>query len=177
MIDLGFYERVVTLKDQKKNRYKKIGIMIASGLAVAVWLIVSILAKAGVVACVLVSVLIAAIPFAVTSLSATELEVAISADHIMLSMIYGGRRRKEIFFAEPDDILLIAPNTPDNRRIAEDSHPKQSFEALSKEREGLCEWLVVFKDEKENNYIFIFEAEDGVQKLLKLLKPSAFRSR
>ena len=178
MIDLGFYERVVSIKSQTKNRVRRIGVAVACGLALVVWLIASIVLGAGAVACVLVSVLIAAVPFVVSSFTGTELEISLSADHVSLSMIYGGKRRKEIFYAEPEDIVLISPNTPENLAKAEAFEPKQRFTAISKTRtEEVKEWIVVFADDKENHYLFIFEAEDGVQKLLKMLKPSTFSNR
>lgn len=182
MIDLGFYERVISIKDQKKNKTKKIGIFIACAVALLIWLIVAIVAGAAAVACVIVSVFIAAVPFAVSNLSATELEISLSPDHISLSMIYGGRRRKEVFYAEPDDMLLIAPNTKDNLAKAEALTIKERFTALSgncneQSAENLKQWLAVFKDGKDNNYLFIFEAEDGAQKLLKSLAPSVMSYR
>lgn len=176
MIDLGFYERVVAIRSRKKNNTRKVIISALAGAALAVWIAVAIIMGAGVVACVLVSVLIAALPFVIGGFSATELEYSVSADSITLAQIYGGRRRKEVFWAEADDILLITPKTDDNMKSALSYEPKETFEAISEE-DGMTEWLVVFKDEKDNNYLFVFEAEDGVQKLLKLLKPSAFRMR
>ena len=177
MIDLGFYERVVSIRSHKKSNTRKVIISALSGVALAVWIILAIVMGAGVVACILVSVLIAAVPFVISGLSATELEYSISSDSVTLAMIYGGRRRKEIFWAEANDILLIAPATDDNLKAAESYEPKETFEASSDGDEELKKWLIVFKDEKDNNYLFTFEAEDGVQKLLKLLKPSAFKTR
>ena len=178
MIDLGFYERVIQIKNQKKNKMKKTGIIIACGITLAVWIAIALILGAGAIACVLVSVLIVAVPFAVTSFTATELEISFSADHISLSMIYGGRRRKELFWAEPDDMVLIAPNTKENLAKADEFSPKQRFSALSGDKdENVKEWIAVFKDSKENHYLFTFEAEEGAQKLLKALKPSAMSYR
>jgi len=183
MIDLGFYEKVVSIKGERKSKLKKTGVFIACGLALLVWIIAALISGAGVVACVLVSVFIAAVPFVVSSFTATELEISFSADHISLSMIYGGKRRKEVFYAEPDDIVLIAPNTKENMEKAEALSPKQRFTALSDKKSGdssaaeLKEWITVFKDDRENHYLFVFEAEDGAQKLLKALKPSAMSYR
>jgi len=176
MIDLGFYERVVAIRSRSKNTTRKIIISALSGVALAVWIVIAIIMGAGVVACILVSVLIAALPFVISGFSATELEISISSDSVSLAMIYGGKRRKEVFWAEADDILLIAPATEDNLKVAESYEPKDSFNATSDDEE-MKKWLMVFKDEKENNYLFTFEAEDGVQKLLKALKPSAFKTR
>ena len=176
MIDLGFYERVVAIRSRSKNTTRKIIISALSGVALAVWIVIAIIMGAGVVACILVSVLIAALPFVISGFSATELEISISSDSVSLAMIYGGKRRKEVFWAEADDILLIAPATEDNLKEAESYEPKDSFNATSDDEE-MKKWLMVFKDEKENNYLFTFEAEDGVQKLLKALKPSAFKTR
>lgn len=176
MIDLGFYERVVAIRSRSKNTTRKIIISALSGVALAVWIVIAIIMGAGVVACILVSVLIAALPFVISGFSATELEISISSDSVSLAMIYGGKRRKEVFWAEADDILLIAPATEDNLKAAESYEPKDSFNATSDDEE-MKKWLMVFKDEKENNYLFTFEAEDGVQKLLKALKPSAFKTR
>lgn len=177
MLELGFYERVVPIRSRGKNTARKVTAAVLAGLALVVWIISAIISGAGVVACVLVSVLIAAVPFVVSSFSATELEYSISSDSVTLATIYGKSRRKEIFFAEPNDILLIAPNTKDNKAEADRHLPKQTFFAVSDSNDGLTQWLILFKDEKENNYLFIFEAEDGVQKLLKSLKPSALRLR
>ena len=173
MIELGFYERVVPMRSRAKNTVRKVGVAVACGLALIVWLFAALISGTGVVACLIVSLLIAAIPFVISSLTATELEYSISADSISLAMIYGGKRRKEVFWAEADDILLIAPNSAENQVKAEAYSPKQRFLAVS-DAEDVNQWLVVFKDEKENNYLFTFEAEDGVQKLLKMLKPAAF---
>jgi hypothetical protein len=176
MIDLGFYERVVAIRSPKKNNMRKVIISALCGLALAVWIACALVMGAGVVACVLISVLIVAVPFVVTSFSANELEYAISADSVTLAMIYNGRRRKEIFWAEADDILLIAPNTEDNRKTAQAYEPREKFSATTESGE-LDEWLIVFKDEKDEKYLFTFEADGGVQKLLKAIKPSAFKVR
>ena len=176
MIDLGFYERVVAIRSNAKNTTRRVVVSALAGVVLAIWIVLAIIMKAGVVACILVSVLIAAVPFAVSGFSATELEYAISSDSVTLAMIYGGRRRKEVFYAEAEDILLIAPSTDDNVKAAEAYDIKESFSAISNDAE-MKKWLMVFKDEKDNNYLFTFEAEDGVQKLLKALKPSAFKIR
>lgn len=176
MIDLGFYERVVAIRSRKKNSTRKVIISALCGMALAVWIILAIIMGAGVVACILVSVLIAAVPFVISGFSATELEISISSDSVTLAMIYGGRRRKEVFFAEAEDVLLIAPNTAENLKMAESYEPSDRFDATSDDEE-MKKWLMVFKDEKDNNYLFTFETEEGAQKLLKALKPSAFKTR
>ncbi len=177
MLELGFYERAVPIRSRGKNTARRITVAVLAGIALVVWIISAIISGAGAVACVLVSVLIAAVPFVVSGFSATELEYSISADSVSLAMIYGKSRRKEVFFAEADDILLIAPNTKENRDYAASHSPRESFSALSEAKDGLSQWLILFKDEKENNYIFTFEAEDGIVKLLKALRPSALRLR
>lgn len=177
MFDLGFYERVIPLKSPAKHTAKKIVIGVICTLALIVWIISALISEAGLVSCFVVSAVIVAIPFAVSSFSASELEYSISTTSISLSMIYNGKRRKELFYAEAEDIVFIAPNTPQNMDKAEELEPAEHFEALSQDESELEEWLVVFKDDKDRNHLFVFEAENGIQKLLRQLRPSAMTLR
>ena len=177
MFDLGFYERVIPIRSRAKHTAKKIIVGAVCALALIVWIISALISEAGFVSCFVVSGVIVAIPFAVSSFSASELEYSISTTSVSLSMIYNGKRRKELFYAEAEDIVFIAPNTPQNMDKAEELEPEEHFEALSMDENGLEEWLVVFKDDKDRNHLFVFEAESGIQKLLRQLKPSAMTLR
>ena len=177
MIELGFYEKVVPIKAKAKHTAKKVVIGVVCALAVIIWLVSAIIAQASFVACFVVALVIAAVPFVVSSFTATELEYSVSSDSVSLAMIYGGKRRKEIFSAYPDDILLIAPATEDNVKKAEAYGLSEFYTAVTGEDASLPRWLIVFKDEKDRHYAFTFEAEDGIQKILKALKPSVISFR
>ena len=72
MIDLGFYERVVAIRSNAKNATRKVIISALAGVVLAIWIVLAIIMTAGVVACVLVSVLIVAAlisPFGLPALS------------------------------------------------------------------------------------------------------------
>ena len=105
-----------------------------------------------------------------------EYEYCISEHEITLAKIYAKRRRKEIFSAEAKSILFIAPATDDNIKKAREYRPAEQFNVYSANTESKL-WLAVFENEKEENTLFIFEAEDSITKILRSLKPSALTLR
>ena len=59
---------------------------------------------------------------------------------------------------------------------AEDYRPAETYD-VHPEGAQTDLWLMVFENEKEENILFIFEAEEEATRLLRKLKPSAVTFR
>lgn len=177
MIELGFYEKTLAIKKKSKHTAQKVILIVVCAVALCVWLLSALLSDMGFLACLGVSAVIVCVPVAFSSFSATELEFTVSESCVSMAMIYGGKKRKEVFTAYADDILLIAPHTPANLDRAESYSPKEIYSVIDDCEKGLCEWLIVFSNDKDDKFVFIFAAEDGIQKILKALKPAAISFR
>lgn len=176
MVELGFYERVIKPQNTGKMLFTKI-IIIAVYAITALSLVISALfnATAPALAFVLIILLSAAL-YIIFPMISPEYEYCISETAITLAKIYGKRRRKEIFEAPSDTILFIAPKNEANIKKALDYRPAEQYDIYNSDSE-LEIWLAVFENEKEEKTLFIFEAENSVTKILRVLKPSAMTFR
>lgn len=176
MTELSFYENVIPSPDRRKHLFIKVALIAAYALFLAIWIISSLLSqRSPITIFIVIAIASLALVFALRPLS-VELEYSVSESQITLAKIYGKRRRKELFSAEPDSIRLIAPMSDENIKKAEAYKPATEFRALTPSTEKK-RWLVVFENESEENILFIFEAEDYVSKILRILKPSAILFR
>ena len=176
MLDLGFYENII--KDPKSHKNLAVKILAA---IICVFLAASLLSAAIVrnfppVIFILALVFIALLLYLVFIFFSVEYEYSISDTCVSLAKIYAKTKRKEIFSAEPDEILMIAPNTEDNMKKALDYHPKTRFDIYEKKSQD-NRWLVVLELSRGELALFVFDAPSGIEKILKKLKPSAMTFR
>lgn len=176
MVELGFYEKVIKGQNTGKVLLSKIIIIAVYAISVAS-LILSALFNATTPA--LAVVLIAALSIALYIIFpkiSPEYEYCISETAITLAKIYGKSRRKEIFEAPSNTILFIAPKNEVNTKKALDYRPTEQYDIYTSNTQcGI--WLAVFENENEEKTLFVFEAEDSVAKILRVLRPSAMTFR
>ena len=176
MVELGFYERVLKTPNTAKTLFTKI-IIIAVYAIIAISLVLSALFNGAnpALSVLFIAPLSLALYIIFPKIS-PEYEYCISETAITLAKIYGKSRRKEVFEAQSDAILFIAPKTEANMKKALDYRPAEQYDIYTSNPK--CEiWLAVFENEKEEKTLFIFEAESSVTKILRVLKPSAMTFR
>lgn len=176
MIDLGFYEKVIKAPNRGKVMAYKVLLAAVYLLALAVWLVSSLITAKSPALIVLVTVALSVGAYFVWRGINPEYEYAITSNSLSLAMIYAGRKRKEIFFADAEKILMIAPATDENMAHALKYAPKEQFDVYTLREEANL-WLAVFEDSDEKNVLFVFEIDEEAIKLLRLLKPSAMTYR
>lgn len=176
MVELGFYERVVKAQNTAKTLLTKIAVIAIYGVTVLALILSALFnATTPMLAFLLIAFLSLALYIILPRIS-PEYEYCISETAITLAKIYGKRRRKEIFEAQSKSILFIAPKNEANMKKALDYRPTEEYDIYTANTE--CKiWLAVFENENEEKTLFIFEAEDSVTKILRVLKPSAMTLR
>ena len=173
MIELGFFENIIKDPKSKKNFAVKLLSCVLGALILA-GLVPTVLANGYPPVLLLIAAsVIAALLYFVFIFFSIEYECAVSETCVSLAKIYGKRRRREIFSAERDEILLIARFNESNLKKAEDYRPRERFDIYSKKEQNNL-WIVVFEIEKNQNAIFIFHAPAGIEKIFRKLKPSGF---
>ena len=176
MVDLGFYEKVVPASGKRKTLLRRALIIIGYILALLVWIGSAYSGEISPALILLVALAISGVAFLLLRRSDAEYEYSISESSVTLAKIYGKSKRKELFCAEADSILYIAPHNEINMKKAEDYRPAETYD-VHPEGAQTDLWLMVFENEKEENILFIFEAEGEATKLLRKLKPSAVTFR
>ena len=171
MIDLGFYEKVVTVSGRGKSLFVRILIITAYILSLTLWIVGAYSGGVSPVIILLVSLAISGVTFVLLRRNDIEYEYAISDTTVTLAKIYGKSKRKELFSADSGSILYVAPYNESNINKAQSYRPVETHSIYSPNTEEKL-WLMVFENEEEKNVLFIFEAEDEVSKILKKLKPS-----
>ena len=176
MVDLGFYEKVVPATGRKKTLLHKVLIIIGYIIALLIWIGAAYSGGISPTVILIVALAMSCVTFFLLRRNDAEYEYAISETAVTLAKIYGKSKREELFSAEAESILLIAPMNEMNIKNAEDYRPAETYRVHPEEvTENL--WLMVFENEKEKNILFIFEAEEDATKLLRKLKPSAMTFR
>lgn len=176
MTDLSFYENVLPSPNKKKNTIIKIALILLYALVAAIWILSAFISKYNPAIILFVIALLSLALWLILRRFNVEFEYSVSDSEITLAKIYGKSRRKEIFSADADDILLIAPETEENIKKAEAYQPRAKYRMCSQNTEKKV-WIVVFENDDEDKFLFTFEAEDYVTKILKQLKPSAISFR
>lgn len=176
MTDLSFYENVLPSPNKKKNLIIKIAAIAAYAIITLLWILSAFINKHNGALIIVVIFLLSAALWIILRIFNVEFEYSVSDSEITLAKIYGKSRRKEIFSADSDSILLIAPETEENIKKAEAYQPRNSYRMSSPNTDKKV-WIVVFEDEDEEKTLFVFEAEDYVTKILKQLKPSVISFR
>ena len=100
----------------------------------------------------------------------TELEYTVAAGTFYLARIYGKKRRKELVEAELSSALLIAPNTEENQKKAQEYAPTDIlFAASSSLAENV--WLMVFDAEKSQRLLIYVEMDEEMLRILRHANP------
>ena len=176
MIDLGFYEKVVPATGKKKTLLHKALIIIGYILALLIWIGSAYSGGISPTVILLVALAMSCVTFLMLRRNDAEYEYAISETAVTLAKIYGNSKREELFSAEAESILLVAPMNETNIKKAEDYRPAETYNVYPAEATQNL-WLMVFENEKEEKVLFVFKAEEEATKLLRKLKPSAMTFR
>ncbi len=176
MTDLSFYENVLPSPDKRKLLIIKILLISVYVIFLAVWIASSFISSRSPALIILIAAAATLVLALALSRLSVELEYSVSESEITLAKIYSKKRRKEIFSADADSIIFIAPLTEENMKKAESFSPAEQYRMITKNTEKKT-WLVVFEKDKDEKALFAFEAEDYVAKILKQLKPSAISFR
>ncbi len=176
MSELSFYENVIPSPKKRKNLVIKITIISAYVIFLAVWILSAFISRRNPALIILVVTVASVVAALALRPLSVEFEYYISDSQITLAKIYGKSRRREMFSADTDSILLIAPETEENIKKAEAYQPREQYRMATKSADKKA-WIVVFENDKDEKFLFTFDAEDYVTKILKQLKPSAISFR
>ena len=176
MLELGFYENIVKHKRAALHFVLKILITAICVIATLATLVILSTNSYPPILTLIVLAVAAVIVYLSFIFLSVEHECSVSESSISLSRIYAKKMRRELFSADADDVLMIAPATEDNLKKAETYRPKSCFKVYDKASEDTL-WLVVFEMKKGENALFIFTAPVGIEKIFRKIKPSALLFR
>ena len=105
-----------------------------------------------------------------------EYEYSLFGGTMSFSRIYGKRRRRTVFECDVKRMVLIAPDTPENRERALRTRPQREYCAVSgKQAQNV--WLAVIEEGEKQYALFFFEADDELCAKLRFYNPSAMTRR
>jgi len=105
-----------------------------------------------------------------------EYEYSLEGGVLSLAKVYGKRYRTEVFSCEVRRMVLIAPNTEENRERAMRNRPERAYTAVSGKRAENV-WLAVMEESEKSFSVFYFEADDELCARLRFYNPSAMTRR
>lgn len=170
MTDLQNYERLFPQKAEGKLLIKKILFLFLYVSWFCIFTVVMLRRGISAPMLLFIPLTTAALVWLTWSHTQTELEYTVAAGTFYLARIYGKKRRKELVEAELSSALLIAPNTEENQKKAQEYAPTDIlFAASSSLAENV--WLMVFDAEKSQRLLIYVEMDEEMLRILRHANP------
>lgn len=170
MTDLQNYERLFPQKAEGRLLLKRILFLFLYVSWACIFTVIML--RRGISAPMLLFIPVSTVALVLLTwpLTQTELEYTLAAGTFYLARIYGKKKRKELVEAELSTALLIAPNTEDNQKKAEEYAPTDViFAASSTAAENV--WLMVFEAAPKERMLLYVEMDEEMLRILRHANP------